>query len=244
MVGARRNVTRRGSSGSAVSASLKAPLGMSKTRILLADDHGIVIEGLRRILDRAEFEIVGTVSNGHELLKAASNLQPDVIVVDVAMPRLNGIEAARQLRAINARSKLVFLTMHSEPIYAREALAAGGLGYVLKSSAGDELLDAIRYALKGRVYVTKSIAKQVKIADAGVPASGRGRDLSEGIRLTQRQREVVQLLCEGRQVKEIAAAMNVSSKTVEFHKYQAMEALGVRTVAELTRYAVQQGLVA
>jgi DNA-binding NarL/FixJ family response regulator len=217
---------------------------MKKTKILLADDHGIVIEGLRRILDRPEFEIVGTVSNGHELLKAATKHRPDVIVIDVAMPLLNGIEAARQLRAANPESKLVFLTMHSEPVYAREALAAGGLGYVLKSSAGDELLDAIRAALKGRVYITKSIARQIKTARAPVPASERIRNAGGRIRLTQRQREVVQLLCEGRQVKEIASLINVSAKTVEFHKYQAMSALGVRTVAELTRYAVQQGIIA
>jgi DNA-binding NarL/FixJ family response regulator len=217
---------------------------MKKTKILLADDHGIVIEGLRRILDRPEFEIVGTVSNGHELLKAATKLRPDVIVIDVAMPLLNGIEAARQLRAANPESKLVFLTMHSEPVYAREALAAGGLGYVLKSSAGDELLDAIRAALKGRVYITKSIARQIKTARAPVPASERIRNAGGRIRLTQRQREVVQLLCEGRQVKEIASLIKVSAKTVEFHKYQAMSALGVRTVAELTRYAVQQGIIA
>jgi DNA-binding NarL/FixJ family response regulator len=227
-----------------MSVSLKTPLRVKKTRILLADDHAIVIEGLRRLLDRPKFEIVGTVSNGHELLKAAANLRPDLVVVDVAMPLLNGIEAARKVRETNPRSKFVFLTMHSEPVYAREALAAGGLGYVLKSSAGDELLDAIRDALKGRVYVTKSIAAQIRTADQGIPGSRRNRKAGERIRLTPRQREVVQLLCEGRQVKEISALIKVSSKTVEFHKYQAMSALGVRTVAELTRYAVQQGIVA
>ncbi len=213
---------------------------MKPIRILLADDHTVVIEGLRRILDSPEFEIIGTVSDGRALSQAAADLQPDVIITDVAMPSLNGIEAARRIRKQNRQSKIVFLTMHTEPTYAVEALTAGGSGYVLKSSAGAELVTAIREAFNGSVYVAKSIAEPVKCALNARPAEAR----VPADRLTSRQREVLQLLAEGRQAKEIAAALSVSPRTVEFHKYRIMETLGIRTVAELARYALRRGIVA
>lgn len=213
---------------------------MKRIAILLADDHAVVIEGLHRILDRPPFEIVGTVTDGRALLKAAEQLSPDIIIADIAMPMVNGIEAARQIRKQNLTSKIIFLTMHTEPIYAVEALHAGASAYVLKSSAGAELLTAIQEVLDGRVYVAKSIAESVKRALEARPVGGR--TVTE--RLTTRQRQVLQLLAEGRQAKEIAVLLNVSPKTVEFHKYRIMDMLGVRTVAELARYAVKHGIVA
>jgi DNA-binding NarL/FixJ family response regulator len=211
---------------------------MKRLRILLADDHAVVIEGLRRILDRPEFEIVGAVSDGRALVQAAADLEPDLIITDVAMPSLNGIEAARQISRQNQKSKIIFLTMHQEVIYAQQALAAGGCGYVLKSAAGEELVAAIHDVLDGRVYMAKSIAQAVQQALDARPMSSRGVD-----GLTGRQREVLQLLAEGRQAKEIAVTLKLSPKTVEFHKYRIMQTLGVRTVAELARYAVKQGIV-
>jgi DNA-binding NarL/FixJ family response regulator len=208
---------------------------MKRIRILLADDHAVVVEGLRRILARKQFRIVGAVGDGHALVKAARELKPDVIITDVAMPLLNGIEAARQIRGQDPDSKIIFLTMHPEVIYARQALAAGGAGYVLKTSAGDELVTAIDAALAGRIHVTESIA-QAEQARAAAGASPLDN-------MTPRQREVLQLLAEGRQAKEIAATLNLSPKTVEFHKYRLMDVLGVRSVAELVRYAAKNGVV-
>ncbi len=208
---------------------------MKRLRILLADDHAVVIEGLRRILERRDFEIVGAVADGHALVEAVGALQPDITVTDIAMPLLNGIEAARQIRQENPQAKIIFLTMHPEVIYARQALAAGGCGYVLKSSAGDELITAIDEAVQGRVFITGSIAQEVASRPTASTSPLEG--------LTRRQREVLQLLAEGRQAKEIAATLNVSPKTVEFHKYRLMDVLGVHTTAELARYAAKNGLV-
>ena len=211
-----------------------------RRRILLADDHSVVLEGLRRILNRPEFEVVGAVTNGRALVEAASNLRLDVIIADVSMPSLNGIEAARQICKLNPKSKIIFLTMHPEAIFAVQAMSAGASGYVLKNAAGDELITAIREVLEGRTYVTPSLAEPVMHA---LQARRKG---SQGTtdRLTSRQREVLQLLAEGRTPKEIAAVLNVSYRTVEFHKYRIMETLGLRTVAALAAYAAKQGIVA
>jgi DNA-binding NarL/FixJ family response regulator len=212
---------------------------MKRLRLLLADDHDIVIEGLRRVLDEPGFEIVGEVKDGRSLLRVAERLQPDVIITDVTMPLLNGIEAVRQIRKSNKSVRIVFLTMHPDVTFATEALAAGASGYVLKDCAGEELVTAIREAMKGCVYVTKSIAKAVKQAGASRAKSWR-RPLET---LTSRQREVLQLLAEGVQVKEIATRLHVSPRTVEFHKYRIMDELGMHTAAELARYAVRHGIV-
>jgi DNA-binding NarL/FixJ family response regulator len=212
---------------------------MKRVRILLADDHPVVIEGLRRLLNRPGVEIVGEVSDGRALLKAALALEPDVIITDITMPSLNGIEAARRLCQQNKKAKVIFLTMHEEPVFAAEAVAAGACGYVLKSSAGDELLIAIDMAMSGKVYIANSIAGAVRRS-----LETRPKALQNSPRgLTARQREVLQLLAEGRQAKEIAAVLNLSPKTVEFHKYRIMDALGIRTVAELARYAAKEGVV-
>ncbi len=212
---------------------------MKPTRILLADDHAVVIEGLRRILDRPEFEVVGTVADGQALVREADRLRPDVIVTDITMPLLNGIDAARQILARGGAPKIIFLTMHPEVAYASAAIASGACAYVVKSAAGQELVDAIQHALSGRVYMSPAVEKALGLAKETPLRKTRGA--VDG--LTDRQREVLQLLAQGLQVKEIAAKLNVSPRTVEFHKYRIMELLGVRTVAELTRYAVTHGIV-
>ncbi len=211
---------------------------MKKPRVLLADDHKIVLEGLRGILEN-EFELVGTVEDGRALVAAAQELNPDVIVADISMPLLNGIEAAQQLKKANSQAKFIFLTMHPDASYATRALEAGASGYVLKHSAPSELVQAIREALHGRVYVTPMIAKDVLQTLM---------DESHGVRrghheLTPRQREVLQLVGEGHSAKEIATILHISTRTVEFHKYRIMEDLNLRTNAELIQYAVKNGFV-
>ncbi len=211
---------------------------MNKPRVLLADDHKIVLEGLRGILED-EFELVGTVEDGRALVAAAQELNPDVIVADVSMPLLNGIEAAQQLKKANSRAKFIFLTMHPDAHYATRALEAGASGYVLKHSAPAELVQAIREALRGRLYVTPMIAKDVLQTFM---------DKSHGMRrghheLTPRQREVLQLVGEGHSAKEIATILYISTRTVEFHKYRIMEDLNLRTNAGLIQYAVKNGFV-
>lgn len=212
---------------------------MKRWKLLLADDHDIVIAGLRLVLNQPDFEIVGAVSDGRALLRAARELLPDAVITDVTMPLLNGIEAARQLRMLDPAVKIVFLTMHSEVSYAVEALALGGCGYVLKSSGADELPLAIREVLRGGAYIARPIADLVRRA-----VETRSRETKPGVaRLTSRQREVLQLLVEGRTVKEIAFTLHVSPKTVEFHKYRIMEEMGAHSVAELVRSALTLGIV-
>jgi DNA-binding NarL/FixJ family response regulator len=212
---------------------------MKRATILLADDHAVVVVGLRRILDRPEFEVVGVATDGRAMVRANARLRPDLIVSDIAMPVLNGIDAARQILALERKPKIIFLTMHPELGYATAALDAGASGYVVKSAAGQELIDAIRAVLAGRTYISKSLARSVASARQVMPARRRG---TVGT-LTDRQREVLQLLAEGKQVKEIAAVLHVSSKTVEFHKYRIIRVLGLRTFADLVRYAVRHGIV-
>jgi DNA-binding NarL/FixJ family response regulator len=210
---------------------------MKKARVLLADDHKIVLEGLRGLLE-CEFELVGTVENGRALVKETQRLRPDVIVVDISMPLLNGIEAARQIKKLDEHIKVVFLTMHPDVTYAARAFEAGASGYVLKHSAPSELVTAIHEAIKGRTYVTPTVAgerSQSYRRDSHLKTEGLGK-------LTARQREVLQLLAEGYSAKEIADILNVSSRTVEFHKYKMMEQLNIKTSAELIQYAVKHGI--
>jgi DNA-binding NarL/FixJ family response regulator len=213
---------------------------MMLCRILLGDDHAVVLEGLRRILDCPGFEVVGAVKDGRALVEAAAKLRPDIIIADVSMPLLNGVEAARQIRKHDRRSKIIFLTMHPEATYAVEAMGAGGSGYVLKDIAGEELLSAIQEVMHGRIYVTPSLAEPVTHA----LQSRRKNPHQAPDRLTPRQREVLQLLAEGRTPKQISTLLNVSDRTVEFHKYRIMETLGLHTIAELAGYAVKRGIVA
>ena len=209
-----------------------------KRRVLLADDHEIVVEGLRRILE-PKYDLVAAVADGRELLAEAEKLRPDVIVTDISMPSLNGLEAVRQLKKQGVRAKIVFLTMHADADLATEAFAAGAVGYVLKSSAGRELIDAIDTVLEGRVYLTPHI--QQGVLEAFMKAGGEREKAS--IELTKRQREVLQLVAEGRTMKEIAATLDVSPRTVESHKYDLMQKLGVKTTAELIQYAIKRSII-
>lgn len=210
---------------------------MKKTRVLLADDHRIIVEGLRGILE-PEFELVGTVEDGRALVDAAQKLNPDVIVADISMPLLNGIEAAKQLKKAHSRAKIIFLTMHLDATYATRALEAGAMGYVLKHSASPELVTAIREVLRGRVYVTPMIAKEV--LQSFMDGSHRTRRVS--LELTPRQREVLQLVAEGHSLKEIGTILHISTRTVEFHKYRIMEDFDLHTNAALIQYAVKHGI--
>jgi DNA-binding NarL/FixJ family response regulator len=209
-----------------------------RPRVLLADDHRLVAEALKSLL-APEYDLVGVVEDGRELIEAARMLKPDVIVADVTMPHLNGIDALIQLRKAGDRVPVVFLTMHRDASFARRALDAGASGFVLKHSAPAELVSAIRAALDGKTYLTPQLAGEVLGAMKQGP--GKGRDPVDS--LTPRQREVLQLLAEGRSAKEIASRLGISARTVEFHKYQVMETLGLHSSAELTHIAIKSGLV-
>jgi len=209
---------------------------MKRPRVLLADDHRIVAEGLRGLLE-PEFELIGIVEDGRALLTAAEKLRPDVIVADISMPLLNGIEAVRQIKRTNEDIKIVFLTMHPDVTYAASAFEAGASGYVLKHSAPSELVTAIQRAMRGKTYVTPLLEGELKYF-----YKERTGKQDEVTRLTPRQREVLQLLAEGNSAKEIASILDISPRTVEFHKYRMMEALGLKSAAELIGYAVKRGI--
>ncbi|HWB99033.1 MAG TPA: response regulator transcription factor [Bryobacteraceae bacterium] len=204
-----------------------------RPRLLLADDHAMVAEGLRKLLE-TDFDLVGMVENGRDLLEAAERLRPDLILLDISMPLVNGIEAARQLRRTLPGTKLIFLSMHGEPGYVSEALRLGAAGYVLKRAGAGELLQAIRHVLAGGRYLSPQVA--AGLGEGGVDAVGSGE-------LTVRQREVIRLVVAGCAAKEIAAQLQISTKTVEFHKARILRQLGIRSTAELVRYAVEHGLV-
>ena len=209
-----------------------------RPRVLLADDHRLVAEALKSLL-APEFDLVGVVEDGRALLEAARKQRPDVIVADVTMPHLNGIDALVRLRQGGDRVPVVFLTMHRDVTFARRALDAGASGFVLKHSAPAELVSAIRAALQGKTWLTPQLAGEV----LGAMKEAPGKAGDPVAALTPRQREVLQLLAEGRSAKEIASRLEISARTVEFHKYQIMEALDLHTNAELTHFAIKHGLV-
>lgn len=210
---------------------------MKKPRALLADDHSLMLAGLRRLLED-DCEVVGTVEDGRALVEAAARLQPDLVLLDISMPLLNGMEAARQIRKVAPGSKLLFLTMHASPTYATEAFQVGASGYILKRAAASELTQAIRAVMKGQYYLSPLITKDVLQAAFASPREPARAPST----LTSRQREVLQLLAEGHGTKEIATILNVSVRTVEFHKWRIMEQLDLHSTAELTKYAVTHGL--
>ena len=210
---------------------------MKRPRVLIADDHTLVTDGLRRILE-PECEVVGAVEDGRSLLVAAEELKPDIILLDISMPLLNGVDAARRLHDIVPSAKVIFVTMHADATYVTGAFRAGASGYVLKRCASMELLNAVHEILRGRTYVTPLIRKDILGQLPGWPL-GSGETSGE---LTDRQREVVQLVAEGHPVKEIAAILNISQKTVAFHKSNVMRRLGIRSTAELTKYALEHGI--
>jgi DNA-binding NarL/FixJ family response regulator len=206
--------------------------------LLLADDHLMVAEALKSLL-AAEFDLIGVVEDGARMIEAARELQPDVIVADVTMPRLNGIAALARLRQEGIQVPVVFLTMHRDVSFARRALEAGASGFVLKHSASVELVLAIRAALEGRTHLTPQLAAEVLESMNQEPRRAQDPVAT----LTPRQVEVLQLLAEGRSAKEIGASLEISARTVEFHKYQLMETLGIHNSAELIHFAIKHGLV-
>ena len=207
---------------------------MKKKRILLADDHKIITESLKNILEPT-YEVVGMVEDGHMLVREAARLLPDVIIVDISMPKLNGIEAVRQIKKEGIGSKVIFLTMHPDVTYASNALDAGASGYVLKHSAHSELLQAVEKVLLGKMFITEKIAEELE------NVTHTRRDPIR--KLTPRQREVLQLLAEGKSAKEVADILCISPRTVEFHKYRIMEELGMSSSAELVQYSIKQGII-
>jgi DNA-binding NarL/FixJ family response regulator len=208
---------------------------MTRARILMADDHTMLLDAFRTLLE-SEFDVVGTVTDGRKLLEEFSRLHPDVVLLDIAMPLLNGLDAGRQLKAQRKSVKLIYLTMNPDPDLAGEALRLGASGYVLKSSAFQELKQAIHEALRGRSYITPLIA--------GDAVGSLIEHQTNRHELTMRQREVLQLLAEGRSMKEVGAILDVTPRTVAFHKYRMMEQLRLKTSAELVQFAVKQGVVA
>ena len=212
---------------------------MSKT-ILIADDHILMLEGLARLLS-TEFEVVGTAPNGRVLLELAERLKPDVVVLDVGMPELNGIETAHRLMKILPSTKIVFVTQQLAPAYLHAAFAAGARGYVAKQSASNELIAAIKMALEDRYYVTPHAGIEAARLASLHPKQNPAEMF--GTKLTPRQREVLQLVAEGKSTKQISASLGISPKTVEFHRNSLMDELGLRSIAELTRFAISQGIV-
>lgn len=211
---------------------------MKRTTVLLADDHILVMECLKLLLE-LEFDVVGTAADGRALLAEATRLKPDVIVLDISMPVLNGLDAGMQLRRILPSAKLIYLTVYQDPILADEILRFGASGYVVKSSAASELCHAIHESLKGRSYVTPLLT-QGKVAGSflqGPHRQNRSRKVSA------RGREVLQLLAEGRSMKEVAAILNITPRTVAFHKYKMMGQLQLKTNAELIQFAIKQHLI-
>lgn len=211
---------------------------MRKIRVLLADDHKIVLEGLKSLLE-PEFDLVGIVEDGRALVKEAARLHPDVIVADISMPLLNGIDAVRQIKKTDDRIKVVFLTMHPDVAYATMAFEAGASGYVLKRSASRELITAINDAMKERTYVTPMIAGELLHS---YKKTQPGQNLFSK-KLTHRQEEILQLLAEGHPTKEIANILHISPRTVETHKYNMMHELKLKTTADLVKYAIKQGII-
>lgn len=215
---------------------------MTKPRILIADDHSIVLAGLCKLVEAdGEGEVVGTAEDGRALVEEATKLRPDVILLDISMPLLNGLDAARQIRKLLPECKLIMLTMHATPTYAAEAFKAGVSGYLIKRSAASELKHAIQAVLRGQHYMTPLITKDV-LDSALHPPEGNARKRPPSI-LTPRQREVLQLVAEGKGTKDIASLLKISVKTVEFHKFRIMDELDLHSTAELTKYAIAEGLV-
>lgn len=211
---------------------------MNPTRIVIADDHVLVAEGLKGLLE-PEFQVVAIVGSGRELIVATRELQPDIVLVDVTMPGLNGIDAIRQLKREGSLVKAVVLTMNTDVVYASRAFEVGVVGYVLKNGASGELVAAIREVVQGNTYVTPKIAGQL----LGALASGAVDSDDAADHLSNRQRQILQLLAEGLSAKQAAARLGISRRTVETHKYRIMKVVGAETSAELIRFAVEKGIV-
>ena len=205
-----------------------------RARVILADDHAMVAEGLGRLISEVA-DLVGQVADGRQLVDSARRLKPDIIISDVSMPVMSGLDALRQLKAEGSQARFIFLTVHTEAQLAAEAMRAGASGYLLKAAAGEELFEAIRAAMAGRVFLSPHIAGDVLRTISGANQGER--------QLTSRQREVLQLIAQGKRMKEIAADLNISVRTVEDHKSQLLVALGVKSTADLVKFAMKHGLV-
>jgi len=206
---------------------------LRRPRLLLADDHTIVLEGITRLL-QGEYDLLPPASDGQLLVETAVRTNPDVIVVDISMPILNGIEAIRQIRKKGVKAKVIFLSMHADIEWATEALAVGASGYVIKQSAADELSHAIQEALRNRTYITPRVVRDKESVN---------HRAMRAVSLTAREREVLQLVAEGRTINGIAAILKVAGRTVVFHKTNIMDKLNLRTTADLTQYAVRHGMI-
>lgn len=209
---------------------------MNRPRLLIADDHALLLDGLRKLLE-PEFELAGTAADGHATVEAWSLLRPDLALIDVGLPLLNGIEAAGRIRRLSADARILMLSMHADRVYVEESLRLGASGYVLKQGAATELMEAIRTVLAGGMYLSPALgpmpdAKALEASPDDLFRSG----------LTPRQRQVLQLISEGKSMKEIAFILRISVRTVEFHKNGIIQELGLRTTAELTRYALDHGI--
>lgn len=211
---------------------------MKQARVLLGDDHTLVLGGIRMLLE-SDYQVVGTADNGKTLVAEALRLKPDIVVLDISMPILNGIDAAHEIKKYLPATKLVFLSMHSNAVYLRKALETGASAYVLKSGASEELLQAIEAAKKGFSYLSPGFGQSV-LENMGTASDKPNRSVVE---MTSRQRQILQLVAEGKQNKEIADILCLSVKTVEFHRGRLMAKLGAHTVAELTRFALHEGLI-
>jgi DNA-binding NarL/FixJ family response regulator len=211
---------------------------MQRTRVILADDHKLILDALKNLIE-PEFEVVGTFGDGHALVEGAPDLKAQVIVLDVGMPTMNGISAGQRLKQLMPNIKLIYLTMNQDPDLAAEAFRLGAKGYLLKSSAGSELVDALRAVIRGGSYMTPLMTEDVLGSFVN-----HFKNLKSTSHLTLRQKEVLQLLAEGRSMKEAAYILNVSPRTVAFHKYTMMEHLHIKTSAELVQYALHTQLLA
>jgi DNA-binding NarL/FixJ family response regulator len=213
------------------------PLAISESaekraRVLIADDHTLVAQGVASLIEN-DFTVVATVESGREFLKAAAEYLPDIALIDISMPDMTGMEAVQKLQQTAAQCKVIFVSMHSKPEFVREAFSVGAMGYVLKRSAASELIDAMQEVLKGNAYISRQIANSV-LSSFVLPRSTS---------LTERQRQVLRLVSQGRTGKEIAETLNISVKTAQFHKSSIMTKVDVHTTAELTKYAIEQGII-
>lgn len=210
---------------------------MARPRILIAEDHILVAEAFQRLLE-PQYEVVGIVADGHALLKAAQQLTPDIAIIDVGMPLLNGLDAGREIKRLLPQIKIIFVTMNDDPDIAREARRFGASAYLLKTSASAELLKAVQEVLRGNSYLTPRISERLAAEFIKDPRADRPDK-----HLTMRQREVLQLLAEGRAMKEVADILQITPRTVAFHKYRTMEAFNLRSNAELVRFVIRQGII-
>lgn len=206
-------------------------------KVLLADDHTLVAQACKALIE-PEFEVIGIVNDGRALLKAVDEKKPDVVILDIAMPGLNGLDAGERIKQTHRSLKLIYLSFHTEPNICAEAFRRGASGYIVKHSAAEELVQAIRTVLRGGSYLTPLIVK-----DTVAFLLKSGDTLTSDNKITRRQREILQLLAEGKSMKEIASILDVKIGTVAFHKYKTMEALGLRTTADLLRYAIEHHVI-